>query len=147
MGPTDFWRRLLPGLWSGVLLCVLLLAAPVSFATLAKADAGRVVSRILAQEAYFSLGVAALLALLERGASTNASLFRRSSRVNLGALFAVVAFFATILGYFLLQPLWSSARAGTGAFSFDQLHAFSVSMFGVKLVCALALALRAVRQA
>jgi lysylphosphatidylglycerol synthetase-like protein (DUF2156 family) len=122
------------------------LAAPASFATLTKVDAGRVMARILAQEAYFSLGMAALLTLLERGSSINASLFRRSSRLNLGAAFAFIAFVATVLGYFVLQPMWPAARAGTGAFSFEQLHLFSVSMFVVKLLCAMVLAFRAMRQ-
>ena len=59
-------RRLLPGLWAGVLLCVALIATPAPFATLAVADAGRVVSRILAQEAWLSLIVAVALLLLAR---------------------------------------------------------------------------------
>jgi peptidoglycan/LPS O-acetylase OafA/YrhL len=56
----DRARRLIPGLWAGVLLCIALVATPAPFATLAAHDAGRVVARIFAQEAYISvaLGVA-----------------------------------------------------------------------------------------
>ena len=43
-------RVLLPGLWLGLLLTVALVATPAPFATLAQADAGRVVARVLAQE-------------------------------------------------------------------------------------------------
>ena len=43
---VDRWRRLLPGLWAGWLLCVAGLATPAPFALLAQADAGRVVSRM-----------------------------------------------------------------------------------------------------
>ena len=41
-----FLRRLLPGVWAGVLLCAALIATPAPFAVLGQADAGRVVSRI-----------------------------------------------------------------------------------------------------
>jgi peptidoglycan/LPS O-acetylase OafA/YrhL len=63
---VDRARRLLPALWLGVLLCVALLATPAPFATLEQADAGRVVARMLAQEAYTSLALGVLLLVLER---------------------------------------------------------------------------------
>ena len=146
MGRGDFWRRLLPGLWAGMLLCVALVATPAPFATLAVADAGRVVARIFVQEAYFSVAMALLLVLMERGVAIDASLFRRHSRLNAGTLLALAALMATLLGYFGLQPLLAGARAGEGAFSFDQLHAISLAFFTLKLACVLALTVRAVRQ-
>ena len=51
-------RRLLPALWAGVLLCIALIATPVPFALLDRADAGRVVGRIFVQEAWLSLVLA-----------------------------------------------------------------------------------------
>ena len=57
---VDGWRRFLPGLWAGWLLCVALLATPAPFALLAPAEAGRIVGRMLAQEAYTSLALGAL---------------------------------------------------------------------------------------
>ena len=53
------WRRMLPGLWAGLLLCVALVAAPAAFAVLPGAEAGRVVARIFVQEAWISLALAA----------------------------------------------------------------------------------------
>ena len=55
------WRRLLPGLWAGVLLCIAAIAAPAAFAALPSAEAGQVVARLFVREAWLSLGVAALL--------------------------------------------------------------------------------------
>ena len=60
------WRRLLPGLWAGVLLCIALIATPAIFAALPSADAGKVVSRIFVQEAWLSLALAGVLLLLDR---------------------------------------------------------------------------------
>ena len=45
------WRRLLPGLWAGLLLCIAAIAAPAAFRALPSADAGRVVARMFAREA------------------------------------------------------------------------------------------------
>ena len=63
-------RRLLPGLWAGWLLCVALLATPAVFAQLSGAEAGRLVGRMLAQEAYTSLALGVLLLGLERCGGT-----------------------------------------------------------------------------
>ena len=65
--------RTLAGLWAGALLCIGLIAAPAPFATLQVADAGRVVSRIFAQEAYLSLALALrLYAIVRRQANAAA---------------------------------------------------------------------------
>jgi hypothetical protein len=137
----DRWRRLLPGLWAGWLLCVALLATPAPFATLASHDAGRVVGRMLAQEAYVSLALGLILVLMERTAE------RRSGGRPFGFGFglALGALFCTVAGYFGVQPLMSAARAGASAFSFGQLHAASAGLFVVKAALVLALAWRAAR--
>jgi hypothetical protein len=135
------WRRLLPGLWAGWLLCVALLATPAPFALLASHDAGRVVGRMLAQEAYTSLALGLVLLLLERAAE------RRSGGRPFGAGFglALGTLFCTVAGYFGVQPLMAAARAGQGAFGFGQLHAASAALFAVKLVLVVVLAWRAAR--
>lgn len=125
-------RQLVPALWVGLLLCLALIAAPAAFATLAPADAGRLVARLFAQEAYVSLAAALLFVMLDRrrgGAAIGADLW-----LALGALFCTVA------GYFVLQPMMAQARAGQGAWSFGQLHALSLAFYAIKalLVCALA---------
>lgn len=134
--------RLVPGLWAGVLLCVAFIATPAPFAVLGPHDAGRVVSRIFVQEAWLSVLLGLVLTVLER---------RRAamdpdgpkSQFSTGMVLALGAVFCTLLGYFALQPMMEAARAGQGTLSFGQLHAISFSLFGLKMVLVLALALRA----
>ena len=133
-------RRLIPGLWAGALLCVALLAAPTAFATLVPQDAGRVVARLFAQEAYLSLALGAACLLLERQAAATAE---GDSRLSNAMVLALVAIFCTVLGQFGLQPMMAAARAGEGGWSFGQLHAASLGLYGVKTLVVLALAWRA----
>ncbi|MFO1266514.1 MAG: DUF4149 domain-containing protein [Rubrivivax sp.] len=151
---ADRLQRLLPAFWAGALVCIGAIATPAPFATLAVADAGRVVARVLANEAYASLllGVAALL--LERraarlgaghgnrGGSVDASGVSTASIFSAGMVLALGAIFCTVLGYFAIQPLMPAARAGQGTFSFAQLHAASTACFVVKVLLVLALAWR-----
>jgi hypothetical protein len=132
------WRRLLPGLWAGWLLCVALLATPAPFATLAPADAGRVAARMLAEDAYVGLALGVVLLLLERAQArrSGGSQFTPGVGLVLGAIFCVVA------GYFAVLPMMASARAGQGPLSFGQLHAVSMAFFGLKLALVAALAWR-----
>ena len=139
-------RLLLPGLWAGWLLCVALLATPAPFATLAAGDAGRVVGRMLAQDAYTGLVLGALLLLLERSAARRAAERGQGSQFSAGMVLALGALFCTVLGYFVVQPMMASARTGQGTWlSFAQLHAVSALFFLLKIGCVLALAGLAVR--
>lgn len=133
-------RRLLPGLWAGALLCIALIATPAPFATLATQDAGRVVGRIFAQEAYLSLFLAVVVVLLERRAAATSD---GEARLTVPMLLALGAIFCTVAGYFGLQPMMAAARAGEGRWSFGQLHAVSLGLFGIKILVVLALAWRA----
>ena len=136
-------RRLLPGLWAGGLLCVALLATPVPFALLAQADAGRVVARMLAQEAYTSLAFGIVLLVLERVVARRAAASGAGSQFTVGMVLAVGAVFCTVAGYFAVQPLMPAARVGQGALSFGQLHLVSAVFFVLKGLLVLALAWRA----
>lgn len=139
-------RRLLPGLWAGWLLCVALLATPAPFATLGAGDAGRVVARMLAQDAYTGLVLGVLLLLLERAAARRAAESGRGSQFSAGMVLALGALFCTVVGYFVVQPMMAAARAGQGAvLGFAQLHAISALFFLLKIGCVLALAGLAVR--
>jgi hypothetical protein len=135
------WRRLLPALWAGWMLCVALLATPAPFATLATQEAGRVVGRMLAQEAYSALLMGIVIVLFERAAARRGP----GPQFSLDMGLALGTIFCTVAGYFALQPMLVAARAGQGALSFGQLHAISVAFFGVKLVLVLTLAWRASR--
>ena len=138
-------RRLLPGLWLGWLLCVALLATPAAFALLAPPDAGRLVARMLAQEAYTSLALGLLLLVLERAGARRAALAGRGPQFSTGMLLALGAVFCTVAGYFGVQPLMPAARAGQGLLSFGQLHALSAAFYVLKCGLVLALAWRATR--
>lgn len=139
-------RRLLPPLWAGVLLCIALLATPAPFATLAKADAGRVVAHIFVREAWLSLLLgAALLALARRDAARHAE-SGLGSQFSTEMLLALGAIFCTVLGYFALQPMMAAAKAGEATpLSFGQLHGLSFGLFGVKIALVCWLAVRASR--
>lgn len=131
------WQALLAGLWAGVLLSIALIATPAPFAVLPVAEAGRVVGRIFAQEAYMSLVAAMLLYFLERRRTADGE---RPFTVNVGLLFGTL--FCTVAGYFAIQPMLEAARAGQGPWSFGALHAASVVFFALKGICVLVLAWR-----
>jgi hypothetical protein len=135
------FRRLIPGLWAGMLLCIALSATPAAFATLAVHDAGRVVGRIFAQEAYLSLALGVAVLLLERRAAAK---HESGSRFSTSMVLTLVALFCTVFGYFGLQPMMEAARAGQGAWTFGQLHGASLAFFGAKVLAVGALAWRAV---
>ena len=145
-------RRLLPGLWAGALLAVALVATPAPFALLAPADAGRVVSHILAHEAYLSLALGVVLLALERLAArstdtdTDTDTDEPGPTFSPGLLLALGALFCTVAGYFALQPMMAAAQAGQGPLSFGQLHALSAAFYFVKTGLVAALAWRAAGQ-
>ena len=143
-------RRLLPGLWAGALLAVALVATPAPFALLAPADAGRVVSRILAHEAYLSLALGVVLLALERLAArstdTDTDTDEPGPTFSRGLLLALGALFCTVAGYFALQPMMAATQAGQGPLSFGQLHALSAAFYLVKTGLVAALAWRAAGQ-
>jgi hypothetical protein len=119
------WQALLAGLWAGALLAIALIATPAPFATLPVPDAGRVVSRIFAQEAYLSLLLAMLLYFIERRRTADIG---RAFTANVGILLGTL--FCTVAGYFAIQPMMEAARAGQGPWSFGALHAASTVLFG-----------------
>jgi hypothetical protein len=139
-------RLLLPALWAGVLLCIALIATPAPFATLATADAGRVVGRIFAQEAPLSLLLGVLVLMLERQAAQQAAEEGRGSVFSTDMLLALGTLFCTVAGYYALQPMMAAARAGQGAASFALLHGVSLGLFGLKGLLVLALAWRSSRR-
>jgi len=132
----------LAGLWAGVLLTIALIAAPAGFAALAAADAGRVAGRMFAQEAYLGLALAIVLFLLERRRARLAAEAGRGSVFNANMVLLLGALFCTVAGYFALQPMMATARAGQGPWSFGALHGASAAFFGLKALLVLALAWR-----
>jgi Domain of unknown function (DUF4149) len=118
-------------------------ATPAGFALLARADAGRLAGRILAQEAWTSLALAVLLLAMERGRARLAAEAGQGSVLNAEMLLLLGIVFCTVAGYFALQPLMLAARVGQGPLSFGQLHLASTVFYGVKALLVLVLAWRA----
>jgi len=142
MTAADRLRRLLPALWLGVLLCVALVATPAPFALLDKPTAGRVVARILAQEAWLSLVLSALGLVWARVRARRAAEAGTGSQFSTEMVLLLGVLACTVVGYFGLQPQMAAARAGQGLWSFGQLHAASTVFYALKLVLLAALAWR-----
>jgi len=142
MPVTERLRRGLPAVWLGMLLCVALIATPAPFATLERADAGKVVAHIFVREAWLSLCLAVLLLAIERGRARLAAETGAGSVLSTEVLLVLGTVFCTVAGYFGIQTLMPAARAGQGAFSFGQLHAISFGLFGLKIVLLAVLAWR-----
>ena len=140
--PTRRLGSLLAALWAGALLSIALVATPAPFATLASADAGRVVGRIFAQEAYLSLALGLALLLIVRAQTRAAAAAKLGSALDGNVLLVLGTLFCTVAGYFALQPMIEAARTGQGAFPFGALHGASVAFFALKSVLVLALAWR-----
>ncbi len=139
-------RRLLPGLWAGVLLCIAAIAAPAAFALLERPAAGQLVGRLFEREAWLGLLLAALLLAMERPRARSAALAGQGSVFSTEMLLLLGTVFCTVAGHFALQPLVAAARAGHGTLGFGQLHAISVVFFLLKLLLIAALAWRAAGQ-
>jgi hypothetical protein len=132
----------LAGAWAGVMLGIGTVAAPVLFASLPRADAGRIAARLFAHDATLGVVAGAVLALVglqvgrERAEQGRGSRFGAELALPLAALFCVVA------GYYGLQPTMEEARTGSGALSFAALHAIATAFFAVKLAVVVVLAWR-----
>ena len=135
-------RSLLPALWAGWMLSVAIIGTSTAFALLESAEAGRLISRMLAIEAYSALGFGVALLVLERLAARRAVHAGQGSQFSLGMVLALAALFCTIAGYFALLPVMDAARAGQVALSFRQLHAISLGCFTLKVILVLVLAWR-----
>jgi hypothetical protein len=136
------FRVMLPAVWAGLLLTVALIAAPAPFATLTTQDAGRVVNRVFAQEAYVSLAFAAVLYALERRVARSDAAAGRGSVLSGNLLLIFGALFCTVAGYFALLPMMEAARAGHPGPSFGTLHAASTGLFALKTALIVGLAWR-----
>jgi hypothetical protein len=142
-GLLERLRRLLPAVWLGLIAGVAGMATPAPFALLAPADAGRVVARVLANEAWLAIALGLAVFMLERRAARQAQT-GESSLFSAGMVLALGTLFCTLAGYFAMQPMLAQARAGQHALSFGQLHAVSLAFFALKAVMVAALAWRAV---
>ena len=139
-------RRLLPGLWFGVLLAIALIATPAASQSLDKTAFGAVARAIFAREAPTSLVLGVLILVIERRDALARHLATGTSQFSTEMTLAIGALFCTVAGYYGLQPIMEQARSGAaGALTFMQWHAISLAFFGLKGLLVLALAWKATR--
>ncbi len=131
----------LAGLWTGAMTGIGFVAAPALFATLPRADAGRVAARLFEIDAYVGLAVAALLLVLAMR-SPRALHRAATSRFSVELMLVLAALFCIVAGYFAVQPMIETARRGEGGPSFAVLHGVASAFFLAKVVAAAALAWR-----
>ena len=143
---TESLRRLLPGLWFGVLLAIALIATPAASNSLDKASFGAVARAIFAREAPTSLVFGVLILVIERRDALARHMATGVSQFSPEMLLAAGALFCTVAGYYGLLPAMEQARlGGPTQLSFMQLHALSLAFFGLKGLMVLALAWKATR--
>lgn len=104
--------------WVGSLWTIGYVAAPVVFATLARAEAGPVASRLFAIEAWIGLVAVLVLAAAHLLSPVNGE---RATVVLLGAMLACI-----LAGHFGLQPLMAAARDTP---RFGMLHGVSSALY------------------
>jgi hypothetical protein len=143
---SESMRRLLPGLWFGVLLAIALIAAPAASASLDKAAFGAVARAIFAREAPTSLVFGILILVIERRDALARHEATGVSQFSMEMVLAIGALFCTVAGYYGLEPMMEQARTGAATWlTFLQLHAVSLAFFGVKGLLVLTLAWKATR--
>ena len=143
---TESLRRLLPGLWLGVLLAIALIATPAASNSLDKASFGAVARAIFAREAPTSLIFGVLILVIERRDALARHMATGVTQFSTEMLLAAGALFCTVAGYYGLLPAMEQARlGGPTQLTFLQLHALSLAFFGLKGLLVLALAWRATR--
>lgn len=131
----------LAGLWAGLVAGIGFVAAPTLFATLPRADAGRVAARLFEIDAYVGLAAAALLLVLGMR-SPHAIRPAGSSRFSVELMLLLAALFCIVAGYFAVQPMIETARRGEGGPSFAVLHGVGSAFFVLKFVAVAVLAWR-----
>ena len=143
---TESLRRLLPGLWFGVLLAIALIATPAASNSLDKASFGAVARAIFAREAPTSLIFGVLILVIERRDALARHMATGVTQFSSEMLLAAGALFCTVAGYYGLLPAMEQARlGGPTQLTFLQLHALSLAFFGLKGLMVLALAWKATR--
>ena len=143
---SESLRRLLPGVWFGVLLAIALIAAPAASMSLDRSSFGAVARAIFAREAPASLILGVVLLVIERRDALARHMATGVSQVSTEMVLAIVALFCTVAGYYGLEPMMEQARSGAAtSLTFMQLHAVSLAFFGVKGLAVLALAWKATR--
>ncbi len=139
LGRLGAW---LAGAWTGLMIGIGAVAAPVLFALLPRADAGRVAARLFSLDARIGLGAGAMLVLIGLQFGRERAERGRGSRFGLELGLALAALLCIVAGHYALLPMIEEARAGQGALSFGALHAIASAFFVVKVAIVAVLAWR-----
>lgn len=139
-------RRLLPGVWFGILLAIALIATPAATGVLERASFGAVARAIFAREAPLSLLLGLLILVIERRDALARHRAGGVSQFSPEMTLALGTLLCTVAGYYALQPLMEQARLGAATpLTFMQLHSISLAFFGLKGLLVLVLAWKAAR--
>ena len=141
---TPLLRRaaaVLAAAWAGLIAGVGFVAAPVLFATLPRADAGRTATRLFAVDATLGVAVAALLLIVAVELARDAP-GRGGSRFSVELMLVLAAVFCIVAGHFAVQPMMEARSRGEGGPSFAVLHGVASAFFVLKFVAVAALAWR-----
>lgn len=139
---VERFGAVLAGVWFGVLLAIAAIATPSMFALLEPGMAGKVAGRVLAIEAYVSLGMCVVLFGIERSKARSVVAQGAGSVMTTNLLLVLGALFCTVAGYFAVVPMMDAARAGQGRLSFGALHGISSGFYLLKMILVLSLAWR-----
>jgi hypothetical protein len=139
LGRLGAW---IAGAWAGVMIGVGVIAAPVLFALLPRADAGQVASRLFSLDATIGIVVGAVLVLVGLQLGRDRAERGLGSRFSLEFGLALAALLCIVVGHYALLPMIEDARAGRGTLSFGALHAIASAFFIAKLAIVAVLAWR-----
>ena len=130
----------LAGVWTGVMAGIGFVAAPLLFANLPRADAGRVAAALFSADATIGICAGGLLAMIGLQLARDRAERGAGSRFGLELILALAALLCIVVGYYVLQPMIEDARTGRGSLSFGALHGIASSCFVVRLAIAAVLA-------
>jgi hypothetical protein len=130
--------------WAGLVGAVGFVVAPLLFATLPRADAGRVAARLFAVDATIGVCVGALLLVLTTQLARHAAV-QGASRFSTDMLLVLGALFCIIAGHYAVEPMMQARLRGEAGPSFAVLHGVASAFFLLKFLAAGALAWRLTR--
>ena len=130
----------LAGVWAGLMTGIGCIAAPALFAGLPRADAGRLAARLFELDATVGLCVGAILAIGALQIGRDRAERGTGSRFGRELILALAALLCIVVGYYALQPMMETARAGAAALSFGALHGIASAFFVARLAIVAVLA-------
>lgn len=139
LGRAGAW---IAGAWTGLMIGVGGVAAPLLFSMLPRADAGRVAARLFSLEATIGLCIGGVLVLVGLQLGRDRAERHQGPRFSAELILALAAVACIVVGHYAVQPMIEAARAGQGSLSFAALHAIASAFYALRLVLVALLAWR-----